>query len=83
MMLPMLIVVHGNPLFNKKDSIARWEQTVSSMLQNEAEAANVITTAKAQLQIMESWLGSLPYEREVYVSLKLLPYKLKICLQRH
>ena len=43
MILPMLIVVHGNPLFNNDDSIARWEQTVTSMLKN--DAANAINTS--------------------------------------
>lgn len=82
-MIPMLVVVHGSPFFDYDDSLARWEQTVASMLPN--DAADVIHTAKAQLQLMESWLALRTDERQVFVSLKLprQPYQLEICLQRY
>jgi hypothetical protein len=81
MMLPMLIVVHGNPLFNNDDSFARWEDTVTAM--SPKEAPDAIRSAKAQLQLMESWLVSRPEERQIFVSLKMPQYQLEICLQRH
>ena len=81
MALPMLIVIYGNPLFNNDDSIARWEKTVALMLQN--DASNVINAAKAQLQLMKSLFGTLPYEREIFASLKLQSHEIQICLQRH
>ncbi len=77
----MLVVVHGSPFFDYDDSLARWEQTVASMLQN--DAADVINTAKAQLQLMESWLALRPDERQFLVSLKLPRCQLEICLQRY
>jgi hypothetical protein len=83
MILPMLVVVHGSPFFDYDDSLARWEQTVTSMLPN--DAADVIHTAKAQLQLMESWLALRPDECQFFASLKLPrpPCQLEICLQRY
>ena len=75
----MLVVVHGNSLFD--DSLARWEQTVAAMLQS--GAAEVIRIAKAQLELMESWLACQPDERQIFVSLKLPQCHLDICLQQH
>ena len=82
----MLIVVHGSPFSDPGDSLVRWEQTVTSILQNEHSkeyVADVIKTAKAQLQLMESWLAMRPDEPQFFVSLKLSHCQLEICLQRH
>ena len=81
MILPMLVLVHGSPFVDYDDSLARWEQTVASILQN--DAATVINTAKGQLQLMESWLALRPEEHQFFVSLKLPWCQLEICLQRH
>ena len=81
MILPMLVVVHGRPGFNNEDMLERWEQTVAAMVQG--DATDLIHTAKAQLQLMESWFASLPDERQIFVSLKLPRHQLDICLQRH
>jgi uncharacterized protein (UPF0303 family) len=61
--VPMLVVVHGS-LFDNDDYLARWEQTVAAMLQN--GAAEVIRIAKAQLELMESWLACQPDERQIF-----------------
>jgi hypothetical protein len=82
MNLPMLIVIHDNPLFNSEESLARWEETVTSILKHEHGkdyATHVINTAKAQLKLMESWTA----ERQILVSLKLPQCQLEICLQRY
>lgn len=86
MILPMLIVVHGSPFFNAEESLAQWEQTVTSILQHEHSkdyATYVINTAKVQLKLMESWLEMRPDEHQFFVSLKLPQCQLEICLQRH
>jgi hypothetical protein len=83
MSIPMLVVVHGNPLFNNDDFLMRWEQTVTVMLQS--GAAEVIRIAKAQVKLMESWLAQLPDERQLFVSLKLpqCHFDICLCLQSH
>ena len=81
MNLPMLVVVHGNPHFDTENSIRRWEETVTAMLKE--DAPDVITTAKAQLQLMESWLAMRPEEPQFLVSLKLPKCAVEICLQKY
>lgn len=86
MNLPILIIIHGNPLFNSEESLARWEQTVTSIVKaehSEKYAEDVINTAKAQLQLMESWLAMRPDEVQFFVTLKMHGYQLEICLQRY
>ncbi len=83
MRLPMLVVIRGNPLYNSEELLAKWEETVTSIVKaehSEKYAEEVINTAKAQLQLMESWLR--PDEIQIFVTLRMQWYELEIGLQR-
>ena len=83
MRLPMLVVIRGNPLYNSEELLAKWEETVTSIVKaehSEKYAEEVINTAKAQLQLMESWLR--PDEIQIFVTLRMKWYELQIGLQR-
>jgi hypothetical protein len=83
MNLPMLVIIHGNPLYNSEELLAKWEETVTAIVKadhSEKYAEEVIKTAKAQLELMESWLR--PDEIQIFVTLKMPWYQLEIGLQR-
>jgi hypothetical protein len=84
MKLPMLTVFLGSALVDRDEYLAAWERTVSSMLKNDAAAAQAINLARGQLRLIESWFEDemMRNESQIVVSLSVLTYEFDVCVQR-